>query len=289
MGRVSTRGGESDRLGSAALFVLLGWYRGSMSIDLANRVALVTGGSSGIGRAASLLLARHGAKVFAADLVTRAENDEEFAPLGIVELACDVRDEAQVRSSVDRAARDGGLHVVVSNAGIDLPKQLPDVTEAEWDACLDTNLKGAFLVCKHAIPRLRAAGGGAVVFTASNAGLLPRAHDPVYSTSKAALVALTRALGLSHAGDKIRFNAVCPGPVSGTRLIEEPLAAAADRRAAARAYIEASPMARAYDRMITPQEVAEAILYLVSDASALVTGTAVRIDGGKSLGVPRPA
>lgn len=131
-----------------------------------------------------------------------------------------------------------------------------------------------------------AAGGGAVVFTSSNAGLLPRAHDPVYCTSKAALLALSASLALCHAADKIRFNAVCPGPVSNTEIIEEGLAAAKNRAAAERQFIDASPLARALGRMITPEEVAQAILYLVSDAAALVTGTALRIDGGKSLGVP---
>jgi NAD(P)-dependent dehydrogenase (short-subunit alcohol dehydrogenase family) len=258
-----------------------------MIVDLINRVAVVTGGSSGIGRAAALLLARHGAKVFTGDLRTRPDNAEPFTELGICELACDVRDEQQVRALVDRAAREGGgLHILVSNAGIDLPKQLPQVNEDEWDACLDTNLKGAFFACKHAIPHLRAAGGGSVVFTASNAGLLPRAHDPVYCTSKAALIALAGSLALSHGPDRIRFNSVCPGPVSGTGIIEAGLAAAKNRRAVERGFIEASPLARAWGRMITPDEVAQAILYLVSDAAALVTGTAIRIDGGKSLGVP---
>jgi NAD(P)-dependent dehydrogenase (short-subunit alcohol dehydrogenase family) len=258
-----------------------------MTIDLKNRVAVVTGGASGIGLATATLLARHGARVFIGDLKPRAENAESFRSLGITQLACDVRSEAQVRALVERAVSDGGgLHIVVSNAGIDLEKQLPDVTEAEWDACLDTNLKGGFLLVKHAIPHLRTAGGGAVVFTSSNAGLLPRAHDPVYCTSKAALVALCKSLALCHARDKIRFNAVCPGPVSNTGGIETALASAVDRAARERSYIEASPLAQALGRMITPEEVAGAILYLVSDAAALVTGTALRIDGGKSLGVP---
>jgi NAD(P)-dependent dehydrogenase (short-subunit alcohol dehydrogenase family) len=258
-----------------------------MDVDLTGRVAVVTGGSSGIGRATAILLARHGARVFTGDLRPQPQNAPQFAELGIVELACDVRSETQVRALVERAVRDGGaLHMLVSNAGIDLEKQLPDVSEAEWDACLDTNLKGAFFACKHAIPHLRAAGGGAVVFTSSNAGLLPRAHDPVYCTSKAALVALAGSLALCHAPDKIRFNTVCPGPVSNTLIIEEGLAAAANRSATQRQFIEASPLARALGRMITPEEVAQAILYLVSDAATLVTGTALRIDGGKSLGVP---
>jgi NAD(P)-dependent dehydrogenase (short-subunit alcohol dehydrogenase family) len=97
---------------------------------------------------------------------------------------------------------------------------------------------------------------------------------------------LANALALAHAPDKIRFNTVCPGPVSGTGIIEAGLASSKNRQLAQRQFIEASPLARAHGRMITPEEVAEAILYLVSDASQLVTGTAIRIDGGKSLGVP---
>jgi NAD(P)-dependent dehydrogenase (short-subunit alcohol dehydrogenase family) len=255
--------------------------------DLNNRVAVVTGGSSGIGRATAKLLARHGARVFTGDFKPRPENAESFAELGITELVCDVRSEAQVHALVERAVADrGALHIVVSNAGIDLEVQVPEVSEAQWDACLNTNLKGSFFVAKHSIPHLRAAGGGAVVFTSSNAGLLPRAHDPVYCVSKAALNALSNSLALCHAPDRIRFNTVCPGPVADTGLIEAWLATVANREAMVQQVIEASPLARAYGRMITPEEVAEAILYLVSDAAALVTGTALRIDGGKSLGVP---
>jgi NAD(P)-dependent dehydrogenase (short-subunit alcohol dehydrogenase family) len=260
-----------------------------MNIDLNGRVAIVTGGSSGIGQATALLLARHGALVVVGDVRSRSDN-ASFKELGIVELGCDVREESQVRALVEHAVRDGGrLDILVSNAGIDLPKSLTEVSESEWDACLDTNLKGAYLACKYAIPHLRTAGGGSVVFTSSNAGLLPRAHDPVYCTSKAALIALSNALALAHAPDKIRFNSVCPGPVSGTGIIEAGLAGAKNRQVAERQFIQASPLARALGRMITPEEVAQAILYLVSDAALLVTGTALRIDGGKSLGVPPQA
>jgi NAD(P)-dependent dehydrogenase (short-subunit alcohol dehydrogenase family) len=258
-----------------------------MNVELANRVAVVTGGSSGIGRATAVLLARHGATVFVGDLEPRSENEQRFSQLGIRQVPCDVRDAAQVRSLIETAVREGGrLNMLVSNAGVDLPKPLLEVSEAEWNACLDTNLKGSFLACQQAIPHLLSAGGGAVVFTASNAGLLPRAHDPVYSTSKAALVALSGALALAHAPDKIRFNAVCPGPVSDTGIIEAGLAGAKDRHAAEQTLVAASPLAHALGRMVTPEEVAQAILYLVSDAAVLVTGTAIRIDGGKSLGVP---
>jgi NAD(P)-dependent dehydrogenase (short-subunit alcohol dehydrogenase family) len=182
---------------------------------------------------------------------------------------------------------DGGrLDILVNNAGIGMVKQITDVTEADWNACIDTNLKGAFFGCKHAIAHMQQHGGGAIVNMASNAGLLPRAHDPVYSISKGALVALTKSLGLCHGPDRIRINAVCPGPVGDTRMMNADLDTADDRDAAVNQVIKASPLARAAERMISPREVAEAILYLVSDASLMVTGTCVAIDGGKSLGVP---
>jgi NAD(P)-dependent dehydrogenase (short-subunit alcohol dehydrogenase family) len=259
-------------------------------VDLSNRTAVITGGSSGIGRATALLFARCGAHVFVGDSAPREENQATFAELGITEVACDVRREADVSALVDQAVvATDRLDIAVHSAGIVLVKQIPEVTEGEWDACLDTNLKGAFFLAKHAIVPMRASGGGSIVHMASNAGLLPRAHDPVYSTSKAAVIAFTRSLALSHSVDKIRVNAVCPGPVSDTGIVNADLDAAADRAAAEQGLIAASPIARAIGRMITPDEVAQAVLYLVSDAAVLVTGTMIAIDGGKSLGVPPPA
>lgn len=254
---------------------------------LRDRVAVVTGAASGIGRATALLLARNGARVFVGDYDPLPENEALFAEAGIVQSPCDVRREEQVEALIGRAVHAGGrLDILVNNAGVGLVKQITDVTEAEWDACLDTNLKGAFLASKHAIRRMRTGQGGAIVNVASNAGLLPRAHDPVYSVSKAALVAFTKSLALCHARDRIRINAVCPGPVAATRMMDADLDRAPDREAAVGNLIAASPLARAWARMITPEEVAEAVLYLVSDASLMVTGTAIAIDGGKSLGVP---
>ena len=195
--------------------------------------------------------------------------------------------EADVEQLIETAVSAGGrLDILVNNAGIGMVKQITEVNEEDWDACIDTNLKGAFFGCKHAIRRMQTGGGGAIVNLASNAGLLPRAHDPVYSISKAALVALTKSLALCHGPDRIRINAVCPGPVGDTRMMNADLDNAADRESTAQQIIAASPLARAYDRMISPREVAEAILYLVSDAALMVTGTCIAIDGGKSLGVP---
>ncbi|HRX78236.1 MAG: SDR family oxidoreductase [Planctomycetaceae bacterium] len=255
--------------------------------DLTDRIAVITGGATGIGRATAVLLAEHGAKVFVGDFDPVGTATEETTRLGITELRCDVRVEADVKALIDQAVSAGsGLDILVNNAGIGMVKPITDVSEEEWDACLDTNLKGAFLATKHAIPHLRSRGGGSIVNMASNAGILPRAHDPVYSTSKGALVAFTKSIALCHSIDRIRVNAVCPGPVGDTRMMNSDLDKAIDRAAISNQIIAASPIARVAGRMISPREVAEAVLYLVCDASAMVTGTCIAIDGGKSLGVP---
>jgi NAD(P)-dependent dehydrogenase (short-subunit alcohol dehydrogenase family) len=255
--------------------------------DLTSRVALVTGGASGIGRATALLLARQGARVFVGDYQLRPENNADFAAANIHQQPCDVRRDADVARLVEAAiSAAGGVDILVNNAGIVMVRQVPDTSEADWDACLDTNFKSAFLTARRVIPSMRQRGGGAIVNISSNAGLLPRAHDPVYSTSKGALISLTRSLALSHAPDRIRVNAVCPGPVSDTGIMNTDLSQVADPVAAAHSMLAASPLALAYGRMITPLEVAQAVLYLVSDAAAMVTGTSIAIDGGKSLGVP---
>lgn len=257
------------------------------SIDLRGRIAIVTGGASGIGRATALLLAAQGAKVFVGDYRLDPANAEVFAAANIQQQACDVRRDADVARLIEAAASAaGGVDILVNNAGIVFVRQIPDTSEAEWDAVLDTNFKAAFLFARRIIPVMRQRGGGVIVNVSSNAGMLPRAHDPVYSTSKGAVVAFTKSLALSHAADRIRVNAVCPGPVSETGIMNNDLAQAADPVAKTQQMLDASPLANAFGRMITPEEVAQAVLYLVSDAAAMVTGTCIAIDGGKSLGVP---
>lgn len=253
----------------------------------AGRTAIVTGGAFGIGRATVLRLATGGARVFTGDIRPQPENEAKFGELGVVQRTCDVRVEADVRALIEAAvAATGRLDILVNNAGIGLVKQIPDVTEEEWDRVLDTNFKSVFLTSKHAIGPMRASGGGSIVNVSSNAGLLPRAHDPVYSASKGAMIALTKALALCHSRDRIRVNAVCPGPVGDTGMVNADIAKASDPEAFKKMLIDASPLARANKRMITPDEVAQAICYLASDAAAMVSGTSIAIDGGKSLGVP---
>lgn len=254
---------------------------------LSGRVAVITGGASGIGRATAKLFVQQGACVFVGDYRLGPDAEKSLAAEGIHATACDVRSVADLQRLIDGAAASAGrLDILVNNAGIGMVKQIHEVSETDWDNCLDTNFKAAFFGAKFAIPHLIAAGGGSIVNTSSNAGLLPRAHDPVYSISKMALIGMTKSLALCHAKDRIRVNAVCPGPVGDTGMMNADLDAATDRDATAQLFIAASPLAKAHGRMIGPDEVAQAILYLVSDAACMVTGTAIAIDGGKSLGVP---
>jgi len=255
--------------------------------NLQDQIAIITGGSNGIGRATAIMMAEAGAHVFAGDVKHLEANRETFSRLGIVEVICDVRRESEVQALIEQAINKyGRIDILVNNAGIGLVKQIHQVTEMEWDACIDTNLKGTFLGCKHAIQHMLTTGGGAIVNTASNAGLLPRGHDPVYSISKHAVVALTESLGLCHGKDNIRVNCVCPGPVGETGMMNDDIANATDPEGLTQSMIRASPIAAANNRMIKPQEVASAICYLASKDALMITGTAIRIDGGKSLGVP---
>ena len=255
--------------------------------ELTGKTAVVTGGANGIGRATARMLARDGATVFAADLNPLEENQTEFARLGIRQVACDVRSVEALRNLIEQAiAETGRLDILVNNAGIGMVKPAAEVSEDDWDRCMDTNLKATFFGCSLAIPQMQQQGGGVIVNTASNAGLLPRTHDPVYSISKMAVVALTKSLALCHGKDRIRVNCVCPGPVGDTGMMNADLEQADDPAAMTQKFIAASPIARASGRMISPEEVAASIRYLVSEAALMVTGTAIAIDGGKSLGVP---
>ena len=254
---------------------------------LAGRVAVVTGGATGIGLATARALATDGAAVYIAgrDAVRsgRVAAEETARGLDIRAVAMDVADAGSVDAAFAEIDVAGRLDVVVNNAGINMVGRVEHLSEMDWDACLDTNLKGPFLVARAAIPRLRSTGGGAIVNVASNAGLVARADEPAYSTSKAGLLMLTRALARAHAEDRIRVNAVCPGPVGDTGIMDRNLAQAADPAVALASYIAKAPLAAAWGRLIKPDEVAALIRFLCSDAAAMITGATVTVDGGKSL------
>src|SRR5436190_17352166 len=198
-----------------------------MPRDLEGRVAIVTGGGTGIGLATARALAADGAVVHIAvrDLARGHGVAAEASGRGVDVRAVrmDVTDARSVADAFAEIDGAGRLDIVVNNAGMDLVGRVEELSEMDWDACLDTNLKGPFLVAREAIPRLRATGGGVIVNVASNAGLVARPDEPAYSTSIAGLLMLTRSLARAHAAERIRVNAVCPGPVGDTAIMDRNL------------------------------------------------------------------
>lgn len=229
---------------------------------LAGKVALVTGGAAGIGRAIADLFAANGARVVTADLSDKAD------------ILCDVAKEAEVEAMVSAViGRHGQLDIAVNNAGIlgPLGKLLDDVDEAEWDRSMNVNLKGVFLCMKHELRAMTAAGGGAIVNLASVMGFLAAPKNPAYSAAKHGVLGLTKSAAVQYAGQGIRINAICPGMVdtgmAATIVAEDALTDFP------RPFI---PMGRA----AAPFEIAQVALWLASDASSYLTGEAIGADGG---------
>lgn len=229
--------------------------------------ALVTGAGSGIGAAVARRLHREGAEVVLADLSGAAAQAlaEELGPRARGR-AMDVREEDDVRGAM------GGLDVLVNVAGVGSTTTAPDTPLEVWEQVFAVNVRGTFLCCKHAIPDMVARGGGSIVNIGSIAGLVGLRNRAAYCASKGAVISLTRALAIDHVGDGIRVNVVCPGTVDSPwvrRLVDD----AGESLDALRAR---QPMGR----LGTPEEIAEAVLYLASDAAAFATGSALVIDGG---------
>ncbi|MEF9909791.1 MULTISPECIES: SDR family NAD(P)-dependent oxidoreductase [unclassified Streptomyces] len=252
--------------------------------DFEGMSALVTGGASGIGAAVAALLLARGARVAVLDL------DPGGAPEGALALRADVTDDDAVRNAVERAAAElGGLHTVVSNAGIGSIGTVEDNPDTEWARVLDINVLGMVRTARHALPHLRRAAAGrpgAVSITqtcsiAATAGLPQRA---LYSASKGAVLSLTLAMAADHVREGIRVNCVNPG-TADTPWIGR-LLAQADDPAAERAALEAR---QPLGRLVTADEVAAAVVHLASPAAASVTGTALAVDGGMQGLRLRPA
>ncbi len=242
---------------------------------LAGRRVLITGGASGIGLATARRFVAEGARVALLD------RDEEKLRAAATELEsdpvrADVTSEREVAKGVEEAARSlGGLDGLVNAAGISFWRGLPELTFEEWRRTLSVNLDGPFLVCKAALPALKASGKATIVNIASGAGLQPRQNFSHYCASKGGLVLFTKAIAMDLAADGIRVNAVCPGIVM-TPLVEKNLALTGDPDAAYQRYVSRNLM----KRFGTAEEIAEAVLWLTSSESAFVTGSALSIDGG---------
>jgi NAD(P)-dependent dehydrogenase (short-subunit alcohol dehydrogenase family) len=246
----------------------------------ADRVALVTGGTRGVGLAVARQLADEGAQV----VVVGRNPDHGAAAADAIPgarfVAGDVRRAADCDHAVaETTERFGRLDVLVNNAGVIYRNRTVDrLTEAEWDETFDVNVKGAFLMTRAALPALRLSRG-TIVNVASYVGLVGFAGAAAYAASKAALVSLTRSLALDHAREGIRVNAVCPGSVD-TDMIHAAWNAFPDPAAARKAWEEKHPLGR----IATPDEVALAVLFLASDEARFITGVALPVDGGITAG-----
>jgi NAD(P)-dependent dehydrogenase (short-subunit alcohol dehydrogenase family) len=245
-----------------------------------DRPAIVTGAASGIGRAVARLLAGEGAPVVLVDRDgdgLAAAVDEIVAAGGrAVGVASDVTVDEDCRRAVESCARSfGAARIVVNSAGLIRRTSVVETPEAEWDLVMAVNVKSIYLLGRHAIPAMAAAGGGAIVNVGSGWGLKGGPRAASYCASKGAVVNLTRAMAIDHGPQGIRVNCVCPGDTDTPLLRSEARQLGED---------EASFMAAAADRPLarvgTPEDTARAVLYLVSDDAAWVTGTTLVVDGG---------
>ena len=246
---------------------------------LRDKVALITGGGSGIGRETALLFAREGGRIVVVDVQDAA--GRESVELVEREGGAAVYVHADVSKSADSAnmvhvaeEKFGKLDVLFNNAGImdDRDDDAVNTDESVWDRTLAINLKGVFLGCKYGIPALRRAGGGSIINTASFVGLMGAATPQLaYTASKGGVIALSRELAVVHAKENIRVNALCPGPLR-TELLMSFLNTEAKRQ---RRLVHI-PMGRFGEA----RDVAQAALYLASDESSYVTGTEFLVDGG---------
>jgi len=241
--------------------------------DFVGRRALVTGAGSGIGLSITRKLLLRGAEVIAVDLRT------EDVPDAAIRVSLDVSDEEQVERVLGSLGEHGPIDTLFNNAGIGSTKSVIDCEAEEWDRVFGVNVRGTYLMCKHLLPSMLANRYGVIVNTASAAGLIGLRDRAAYCASKGAVIALTKQIAVQWAADGIRCNSICPGTVDSpwvARLLDE----AEDPVARRDQLVGRQPMGR----LGTPDEIAEAAIYLASDAAAFITGTDLVIDGGITAG-----
>ncbi len=246
---------------------------------LSGKVALVTGGAMGIGKAVAARFLREGAYVALSDLNQeqgREALDELHSAGHVIFLPGDVAVEADARRMVEATvAAFDRLDVLVNNAGITLSATVTETREADWDRVLAVNLKGVYLVSKYAIPHLAAAGGGSIINLGSIAGFIGLNANAAYNASKGGVILLTKNMALDYADKRIRVNAVCPAMIM-TPMLEGFIRLQPDPQAYVKRVEQSTPLGR----MGTAEEVAAAVAFLASDESSYITGSGLMVDGG---------
>lgn len=248
---------------------------------LKGKVALITGGASGIGLATAQLFAREGAAVAIADVNREAGQIavQQIEGRAIFEAA-DVTKAADCERIVQRTVRElGGIHILFNNAGIIRRASVLELSEDDWDRVMGVNVKSIFLLSRLVVPIMANAGGGAIINMASGWGLAGGPRAAAYCASKGAVVLLTKAMAIDHGPQNIRVNCICPGDTDTTMLRNE-----ARQLGEREDHFLAESARRPLGRVGKPLEIAQAAFYLASDASSFVTGTALVVDGGGLAG-----
>jgi NAD(P)-dependent dehydrogenase (short-subunit alcohol dehydrogenase family) len=251
---------------------------------LTGKVALITGGGTGIGRACAVQFAKEGAKVAIVgrrlEMVTAAADSISKSGAEAFALQCDVTRADQIENVLQSIAKEfGPLTTLVNSAGVFFAGNAEQTSEEKWDLLMNINLKGTFLVSRAAVPRLRHSGGGSIVNIGSVYGVVGSKQRAAYAASKGGVTMLTRAMALDHAHENIRVNCICPSLVE-TEIARELFSRAPNPEEARRQRVSLIPMGRA----AAPEEIAHLAAYLASDESSWVTGATLPIDGGQSAG-----
>jgi NAD(P)-dependent dehydrogenase (short-subunit alcohol dehydrogenase family) len=251
---------------------------------LKGKTAIITGGACGIGRATAHLFAREGAAVVIADKNEAsgrvvAGEIAAFGGRAIFEPA-NVTSAADCKRVVERAVREfEAIHVLFNNAGIIRRASIVELSEQDWDRVMTVNVKSVFLMSRQVVPLMAQAGGGSIINMASGWGLTGGPKAAVYCASKGAVVLLTKAMAVDHGPQKIRVNCICPGDTDTDMLHHE-----AQQLGEPKDRFLAEAARRPLGRIAEPEEIAQAALYLASDAASFVTGTALVVDGGGLAG-----